>query len=59
MMKEPKTREEAEAFIRAMKPFTGGEPIYECCDSIRILANSLMIIAKDDLKQREEGRNDT
>lgn len=50
--KDPETREEAEAFIATMQPVMAHETIVTSMDRVRKLANSMLIIAKDNLKPK-------
>ena len=52
--REPTTVEEAQAYIAEMMPVMAHETIHSSMDRIRVLANSMLIIAKDDQKKKAE-----
>ena len=47
--KEPETVEEAREYLKTMGPFYASEEIYYSINRMRIMANCILIIAKDSL----------
>lgn len=52
--KDPVTIEEATAYIKNMQPVLGNEGIAESADRIRKLANAMLIVGKDMVKNKNE-----
>jgi len=47
--REPETVEEAKEYLRNMRPFYASEEIYYSINRIRIMANCILMIARDSL----------